>query len=125
MAKVVILGFCIILIITVVMYKLKKKSKNQSRAGSCCPNNVDLELLVHQPTNINFFKYISGTIRNNTNRSFSNVEVKIDIFANNTEFMGSTVVNTINLGPRECWDFQAPVLEQGEFSYRFVSITGS
>lgn len=82
----------------------------------------DLEILEHQPININFFKYIQGTIRNNTNTSFNQVQVTVNIFANKTDLMGSSSACVTNLGPGEKWEFQIPVLEQGEFSYQFVSI---
>ena len=74
--------------------------------------------------NINFFKYIQGTIRNNSNTTYKQVQVKVNIFANKTELMGSSSAIAVNLGPGEKWEFQIPVLEQGEFSYQFVSITG-
>jgi hypothetical protein len=93
-------------------------------AGALQPPKADLELLYHQPLNINFFKYVAGTIRNNTNRTYEHVQVQISVFANKGELMGNTSASTINLKPGECWEFQAPILEQGEFSYKFTSITG-
>ena len=88
------------------------------------PPKADLELIYHQPLNINFFKYVAGTIRNNTNKTYEHVQVQISVFANQGELMGNTSASTVNLKPGECWEFQAPILEQGEFSYKFTSITG-
>ena len=88
------------------------------------PPKADLELVYHQPLNINFFKYVAGTIRNNTNRTYEYVQVKIDVYANKGELMGTTSASTVNLKPGAEWEFQAPILEQGEFSYKFTSITG-
>ena len=88
------------------------------------PPKADLELVYHQPLNINFFKYVAGTIRNNTNRTYEYVQVQINVYANKGELMGATSASTVNLKPGAEWEFQAPILEQGEFSYKFTSITG-
>ena len=92
--------------------------------GALQPPKADLELIYHQPLNINFFKYVAGTIRNNTNKTYEQVRVQINVYANKGELMGNTSASTVNLKPGECWEFQAPILEQGEFSYKFTGITG-
>ena len=118
-----ILFFFAILVVAGIAYTKLMRSNAEKRlagAGNAAP--PELELLDHQPVNINFFKYIQGTIRNNTNTSFNQVQVTVNIFANKTDLMGSSSACVTNLGPGEKWEFQIPVLEQGEFSYQFVSI---
>ena len=100
-------------------YFAQKKS-----TGALQPPKADLELIYHQPLNINFFKYVAGTIRNNTNRTYEHVQVQISVYANKGELMGTTSASTANLKPGAEWEFQAPILEQGEFSYKFTSISG-
>lgn len=109
--------------LAVLKFSQSKAEKSIANANNSVP--PDLELLEHHPTNINFFKYIQGTIRNNTNTGFNQVQVTVNIFANKTALMGSSSASVRNLGPGEKWEFQIPVLEQGEFSYQFVSITGN
>ncbi len=125
MKYLLLLFFVILVIAALVVAKRLQSNANKKIVDARKTSLPDLELLEHQPININFFKYIQGTIRNNTNTCFNRVEVKADIFANKTELMGSSSACTLNLGPGEKWEFQIPVLEQGEFSYQFVSITGS
>ena len=120
-----ILFFFAILVVAGIAYaKLTRSNAEKRLAGTGNAAPPELELLDHQPVNINFFKYIQGTIRNNTNTTYKQVQVKVNIFANKTELMGSSSAIAVNLGPGEKWEFQIPVLEQGEFSYQFVSITG-
>jgi len=121
-----ILLFLAILVVAGIVYSnlMRSITKKNLAVASITPP-PDLELLDHQPVNINFFKYIQGTIRNNTNTTYKQVQVKVNIFANKTELMGSSSSSAVNLGPGEKWEFQIPILEQGEFSYQFVSITGT
>ena len=120
--------FLIFVLLAVTAFAISKASQSRAENSLVDANNSaspDLELLEHQPININFFKFIQGTIRNNTNTNFNQVQVTVNIFANKTDLMGSSSACVTNLGPGEKWEFQIPVLEQGEFSYQFDSITGN
>jgi hypothetical protein len=117
--------FVLLIIAFLIVTKRSQSNSNNRRVDVERTPPPDLELLEHQPININFFKYIQGTIRNNTNTCYNQVEVKVSIFANKSELMGSSSACTVNLGPGEKWEFLIPVLEQGEFSYQFISIAGS
>ena len=125
MTYMLFLIFVLLAVVALVVSKAPQAKTENSIADTNNPVHTDLELLEHQPININFFKYIQGTIRNNTNTGFNQVQVTVNIFSNKTDLMGSSSASVMNLGPGEKWEFQIPVLEQGEFSYQFVSITGN
>ena len=125
MSYTLLLVFVILVVAVLTLPKIFHLYSENGRNDSTNTPPPDLELLEHQPININFFKYIQGTIRNNTNISFNHVQVTVNIFANKTDLMGSSSACVTNLGPGEKWEFQIPVLEQGEFSYQFDSITGN
>lgn len=118
----------ILLIIAGIAYWSIKSfliSQSSHSAGSILPNAVkaDLELLEHKTRNINYFHFVTGTIRNNTNKTYEHVEVQVSIY-NNDVLMGTTAAKGSNLEPGETWSFEAPVLEQGAYQYKFTSITG-
>ena len=125
MTYMLFLIFVLLAVVALVVSKAPQAKTENGIADTNNPVHPDLELLEHQPININFFKYIRGTIRNNTNTGFNQVQVTVNIFSNKTDLMGSSSASVMNLGPGEKWEFQIPVLEQGEFSYQFVSITGN
>ena len=125
MSYTLLLVFVILVVAVLTLPKIFHLYSENGRNDSTNTPPPDLELLEHQPININFFKYIQGTIRNNTNTGFNQVQVTVNIFSNKTDLMGSSSASVMNLGPGEKWEFQIPVLEQGEFSYQFVSIIGN
>lgn len=96
---------------------------NNKGAVSQSQEKADLELVEHKTMNINYFNYVTGTIKNNTKKTFEYVQVQIDIY-NNDMLTGTTMASTNNLKPGEKWNFSAPVLEQGVYKYKFASITG-
>ncbi len=100
-------------------------SQSSNNAGSDLSNaaKADLELLEHKTRNINYFHYVTGTIRNNTNKTYEHVEVQVNIY-NKEVLMGTTAARGTNLKPGETWSFEAPVLEQGAYQYKFTNITG-
>ena len=118
-----IVGVGVLVVVAGIAYKALRKSSHNTAPVSQGAAKTDLELIAHRAVNINFFNYVTGTIRNNTQNTFENVQVQIAVYSNDT-FMGTTTASAKNLKPGGKWDFEAPVLEQGEYKYKFVSITG-
>lgn len=95
----------------------------QGRKGEQGLAAAELELIEHEVINLNFFNYVKGTIRNNTDKPFKLVQVQLDIYSHET-LMGTTTASTNRLQPGSQWTFQVPVLEQGAFQYKFAKISG-
>ena len=115
-----IVGVGVLVVIAGIAFKVLKNSTAPVSQSSA---KTDLELIEHRAININFFNYVTGTIRNNTQNTFENVQVQIAIYSNDV-LMGTTTASAKNLKPGGKWNFEAPVLEQGAYRYKFVSITG-
>ncbi len=83
----------------------------------------DLELLSAEPLSEQYVNYIAGTIKNNTNKEYSYVQVEINLYKGET-LIGSTLANVNNLGAGETWQFKAVVLEDEADSFKIKDITG-
>ena len=83
----------------------------------------DLELLDYDSTNDGYFAYVTGHVRNNTDRTYSYVQVSVNLY-NGESLVGTTLDNVNNLGPGETWEFSALVAEDNVTSYRITDVSG-
>lgn len=83
----------------------------------------DLEILDYTSTSDQYFRYVTGHIKNNTNRTYSYVQVEINTYKGET-LVGSTLDNVTNLAPGDVWEFKAMILEDDADSFRIVDVTG-
>lgn len=99
-------------------------SDSASTGGANSSQDVpDLEVLDHEPTAKDGLQYIVGHIRNNTSKTYSYVQVEINLYSGDT-LLGSTLDNVNNLAPGDTWEFSAMVLEDGADKYSIVDVTG-
>jgi exonuclease I len=81
----------------------------------------NLELIQHSVDN----GYIVGKIKNNTNNTYSYVQVEINLYDGSGNQVDSTITNILNLEPNKIWNFSAVVLNQERVkSYKIVNIQG-
>lgn len=115
----------ILFIVAFILYKkhIISRTSKQERLFSGNSKKTDLEIVEHKAININYFNYITGIVKNNSNKTYEYVEVKIGIY-NGHVLMGTTMASTQGMKAGDIWSFQAPVLEQGEYKYKFISISG-
>lgn len=66
---------------------------------------------------------ITGRIRNNTDQTYSYVQVEFNLYDNSGNQVGSTLANVNNLEPHGRWAFKAPVMESNAATARFKGIT--
>jgi hypothetical protein len=66
--------------------------------------------------------WITGRIRNNSERTYGYVQVQINLLRNGV-VVGSTMANVNNLAPGQVWRFRVPVFESFTH-YRIEDITG-
>lgn len=87
--------------------------------------NKDLELLEHTSEIGEFGNlFITGTVKNNTKKQYTYVQVEINLYDDDDAQVGSTMANTNNLEPGGKWKFKAVVIEENVKSYKIKDITG-
>ena len=70
-----------------------------------------------------YLSYVVGKIKNNTNRTYSYVQVSINLYKGESQ-AGSTLANVNNLEPGGTWEFKAMVTNTDATSYKIVDVTG-
>lgn len=83
----------------------------------------DLEIIDYTSTSDNYFRYATGHIRNNTNKTYSYVQVEINLYSGDT-LVGSTLDNVTNLAPGDVWEFKAMITEDSADSFKIIDVTG-
>lgn len=69
--------------------------------------------------------YIEGTIQNNTDKSYSYVEVRFNLYDSDGNQLGTAIDNINNLEPNATWKYKAIGLTTEKVhGYKFVEITG-
>lgn len=68
-------------------------------------------------------RFVTGTFRNNTDRSCAHVQVEIDRLKEDGSVVGRTLANTTNLGGGEAWNFDAPIVGEDAVRIRVVKLT--
>lgn len=90
---------------------------------SAAQGNADLEVIDYEAIVEGYSRYVTGHIKNNTDKSYSYVQVEINLYSGETQ-VGSTLDNVNNLGPGDTWEFKAPILDDSADSFRIVNVTG-
>lgn len=86
-------------------------------------NTPDLEVLDVSSKSEGYVRYATGHIRNNTDRTYSYVQVEINLFNEDIQ-VGSTLDNVTNLGPGATWEFSAPIIENNATRFEVANVTG-
>ena len=68
-------------------------------------------------------RYVSGVIKNNTNKKYSYVQVEINLYDGSGAQVGSTLDNINNLEPGGTWKFKAIVIEDEATEAKVAGIT--
>lgn len=84
----------------------------------------DLELLDTDSYSDGYLSYVTGHIRNNTDRAYSYVQVSINLYDDEGNQVGSTLDNINNLAPGDTWYFEALILDDSATQFSVVDITG-
>lgn len=87
------------------------------------PEKDDLEILEYKDTNDGYVRYVTGKVKNNTNKKYSYVHVSINLYKDEN-LLGSTMANANNLGPGEIWEFSAPILYDNCNNYKIADVIG-
>lgn len=69
-------------------------------------------------------RYIVGSVRNNTNKQYSYVQVEFNLYDESGAQVGSAMTNVNNLEPSGIWKFEAVVMEDSATKAKFKDVTG-
>lgn len=82
-----------------------------------------LSIIEHKTEKDGYFTYITGTIKNNTNKNYTYVQVEINLYDAQGNLINSTLDNINNLEPNGTWKFKA--MTTNEFTtYKIKDVTG-
>lgn len=88
------------------------------------PKPPDLEVLDHSSVTEQYARYVVGTVRNNTTKTYSYVQVSINLYDKSGAQVGSTLANVNGLEPGGLWKFKAIILEDSTEAYKIKDVTG-
>jgi hypothetical protein len=117
----------IVIIIAFTMFGGENKGSTNVQPTSQAANEdekPDLELLNSKRITKGSWKYVTGTIKNNTSKEYSYVQVEINLYDNNENQLGSTLANVNNLEAGGTWKFEAIIYEEKATRYKIKEITG-
>lgn len=83
----------------------------------------NLELLSSESTSDGYSRYVTGQIRNNTDKTYSYAQVEINLYSNGVQ-VGSTLDNINNLEPHSIWEFKAIILQDNADQFKVKDISG-
>lgn len=95
-----------------------------TRDPSSTPSKPDLEVLDYSAKSEEYARYVVGTVRNNSDRNYSYVQVEVNLLDKSGNVVGSTLANVNNLGPGKKWKFKAIILEEEARSFEIKDVTG-
>lgn len=84
----------------------------------------NLELLQTYTCGNAFGESICGAIRNNSNKTYSYVEISIKLYDYSGNIIETIFANVTDLEPNETWKFKAVSFEDNVASYKVTDITG-
>jgi hypothetical protein len=80
------------------------------------------KILSYNMKNEEYTKYVTGRIQNNTNKTFGYVQVEINLYDINNNFLGSTLDNVNNFEPGAVWNFKAIVIDDNAKKFKIMDI---
>jgi len=122
------LGPQYVLNVAAAKHETKKVNVTLPRSGAVYVSLTelpDLEVLSTAPeSNDGFGWWATGKIRNNTDRTYSYVQVQIGLEDAQGNLAGSTMDNVNNLRPGQIWSFRALVTDDNVETWRIEDVTG-
>lgn len=119
--KIAIFAFSILIILS----SISSISDNPKSENSSFPikTSEPLEVLDHHITYDGSLGYVSGHIRNNTEKDYDSVIIRINLYKN--DVLIETIGDFVNgLGAGETWEFNALMIEEGADSYKIIEVNG-
>lgn len=100
------------------------KTSPQTPTTTATAKKSNLELVESSVQKEQYVRYVVGTVKNNSTKQYSYVQVEINLYDNSDAQVGSTLANANNLEPGATWKFKAPILEDNATKYKVKDVTG-
>ncbi len=88
------------------------------------PSKPNLEVVDFSSKNEEYARYVVGTVRNNSSKNYSYVQVEINLLDESGNIVGSTLDNVNNLGPGKSWKFKAIIMEKDAAKFEIKDVSG-
>lgn len=82
-----------------------------------------LEIISYENLNEGSLRYVTGQVKNNTDKNYSYVQIEIKMYKDDV-VLGTALDNMNNLGPEETWQFKALITDNSCNRYTIVGVTG-
>lgn len=96
----------IVLLIIGASY-LASNNNYETPTFSSSKDNFSYEVTNSYPTEYDLWYYIEGTVKNNSNKDYSYVQIEFICYDKDGNNIGTAMDNTSNLGAYETWKFKA------------------
>lgn len=126
-AKNVGIGCLSVIVIMIVLAIIGSNSNNTSTVPSSVKTSIkpDLEIISTSNESDTYCWYVTGTVKNNSSsKTYSYVQVEVNLYDKSDAQVGSTLANTNNLEPGGLWKFKAIVTEDSARKYKVKGVTG-
>lgn len=95
-----------------------------SRTETESSRKPDIELVSYDWKIEEYSRYIVGTVKNNSDKRYSYLQVSVPLFDKQNNRVGSAFANIAGLDPGQTWKFKAIALEDGTLSAGTPEISG-
>ena len=121
----IILGIIIVIIAIGVIAGSGNNSTNNSTGNTTTVATEKFTLVSSEMTSDSYGTYVEGTIKNNTDKSYSYVQVTFNLFDSEGNQLGTAIDNINNFQPNSTWKYKAVGLTTEKAARcEFVEITG-
>lgn len=99
------------------------KDENNTGTNQITNETERFTVVEHTTEKDGYWTYITGTIKNNTNKEYSYVQVEINLYDDDGSLVNSTIDNINNLEANGTWKFKA--MATSDFAtYKIKEVTG-
>lgn len=102
----------------------KSSSSTSSTSQPTKSEKPDLQVTSTTTKIEGYVNYIVGTVKNNTNKTYSYVQVEFNLYDGSGAQVGSTFDNINNLEPNGIWKFKAIITDDNAKNYKLKGVTG-
>lgn len=88
------------------------------------PQKPAFEVIEAHPERDQYFRYVAGTIKNNTGKRYSGVVATVSLYDASGSQIGSAIDTISGLDPYGTWKFKAMVTVEGVATYRISNVQG-
>lgn len=101
----------------------KKAQGTETNISETEEKKEDLEILSYENLDEGVLRYVTGQVKNNTDKNYSYVQIEIKMYKDDT-VLGTALDNMNNLGAGETWQFKALISDEECNRYTIEKVSG-